>query len=80
MEMRPVSPNRASRLRTEYITELRSLNRYSALTKMKDYHHCMRENRPSHSARYPRFIPNEKRNTDPEWGKLGFSLRSVSEL
>ena len=80
MEARPVSPNRASRLRAEYITELHSLNRYSALTKMKDYHHRLRENRPSHSARYPRFVSNEKRSTDPEWGEFLFLLDTSFKL
>ena len=60
--------NRAAKLRSDYISHLHSLNKYSALTRMADYQEKMRANRPSHSARYPRFVQKEKTDKDPEWG------------
>eukprot|EP00794_Sanderia_malayensis_P004542 gene4542-5139_t len=65
--MDKMSENRAVMLRSQHISHLHSLNAFSAMTKMQDYQHNMRHNRPSHSARYPRFITKEKQTIDPEW-------------
>ncbi|XP_065062159.1 uncharacterized protein LOC135688992 isoform X2 [Rhopilema esculentum] len=68
-EMNLPNSNRAAKLRSDYISHLHSLNKYSALTRMADYQEKMRANRPSHSARYPRFVQKEKTDNDPEWGE-----------
>ena len=70
LEMPSVNGNRASELRLQHCKQLHSLRKYTALTKMNDYQKDMRANRPSHSARYPRFLQNEKTSNDPEWGKI----------
>lgn len=70
--------NRAWELRSQHNIQMHTLKTYSGLTKMTDYQFNMRANRPGHSIRYPRFVPQIKTANDPEYGELNSLFINIS--